>query len=651
MKFLNPAVAGGNIMPLNIYYERSTDYKTNDDTLLLIYKDMDTGKKYVESIVNPVYEVWITKEEYRDYNYMKDWIERDKCYPVKVHYRTRNAELGKVLGIPSETVKYSPYIFGYDIRIEHFYMIQFLLEYGNSIPKKLSISFLDIENDIVQVEGFPVPGEAPINMVTVMDIDSMTSYSFILRKDNLPNVSPTHRDYEKLEGIRNDFYRQFDEFEQTLPQFIQELHETNDESYGVLDYKFLIFEDEMDLLRSLWEVIRALDNDFLEIWNEPYDMQHMIERPKVFGVDPDEIIPNIEFARRQIEFVEDRNPLAHKRKHVCKTYTTVVITDDMKNYAGVRSARGKIPSLKLNAIARRELGEGKIDYSEEGSIKWLFYRNLKKFIAYNIRDVALQVGIEMKTRDTSNVYQTMYTNGVLVDEVFTSTINLTNSIRLFGWKYKEGYVFGSNRSKTFKLKGNEFIKIVDKYIQDNYGVVGALRPEMADDEEERDLEDMLLDENAYFAMFEDDVEDDEEMSETKRKKKDKYTGAFVMHPDHQQSTGFEMYGAAMKYIHEHVVDQDITSEYPTAIMIMNACNEALVGKVFFPIPDEIKVEMYPMFNFKGNERADYKLELGTFVMETYTTGDVFNMASTAFQLPTPSEVMDGIANDLSRFVA
>lgn len=86
-------------------------------------------------------------------------------------------------------------------------------------------------------------------------------------------------------------------------------------------------------------------------------------------------------------------------------------------------------------------------------------------------------------------------------------------------------------------------------------------------------------------------------------------------------------------------------------MLMNACNEALMGKVFFPVPDEIKAEIFPMFNFKGNERAEYKLELGTYVMETYTTGDVFNLGSLAFNLPTPTEVMDGIAGNLPKFIA
>ena len=65
MKFLknvDPAV--NHVMLLNIMYfnERNFD---QDDVLSVVYKDMDTGEKFVENINKPKIEVYIVKPEYR----------------------------------------------------------------------------------------------------------------------------------------------------------------------------------------------------------------------------------------------------------------------------------------------------------------------------------------------------------------------------------------------------------------------------------------------------------------------------------------------------------------------------------------------------------------------------------------------------------
>lgn len=74
MKFLEDSFNNKNIMPLNIYYN-SGGYN-NSDVIDIIFKDMDTNKKYVHTIENPKIEVWITKKEYRNYNYIKNFLKK-----------------------------------------------------------------------------------------------------------------------------------------------------------------------------------------------------------------------------------------------------------------------------------------------------------------------------------------------------------------------------------------------------------------------------------------------------------------------------------------------------------------------------------------------------------------------------------------------
>lgn len=608
MKFLDGVFDNKNIMPINIYYNRGTYEKNDDDFIDIIYKDMDTGKKHVQVIENPKVEIWITKPEYRDYEHIRNFVSKDMCYPIYVHYKTRYFEVARELGVPANEVKYSPYIFGFDHPIENFYWMHFLLEYGNTMTKRLSSGYLDIENDIIQVKGFPEPGEAPINIVTYIDAERKQSYTLILKADNIPNLDKDHPEYEYYNGLKENFWTQFTEFENNLDSFVNECHELFDDNFGVLDYHMLIFENEIDLIIALFDIIKASDNDYVSIWNSPYDMTNLIERPKVLGYDPSSIIVDERFGKREVLFVEDDNPNVHKRKHISNTYTMPTFICQMVNYAGIRSGRGRLPSVKLNFVARRELKEEKYDYSEEGgNIKTFAYRNFKKFVLYNIKDVLLQYGIGEKTKDIDNFYTTLYRNSVLPNQVFTSTSIISESLRKYLYTFKEGYVIGSNKSKIFgRDMKNDYSDIVKLIFSDEY-------------DENYDPDD----------YFDENDEDDN----------DKFDGAFVMNPRHMSSTGFKLLGKLVQFIHNHVVDFDVTSEYPTAVIIMNASNETMVGKVYFENPEDINIEIYPEFNFIGDERDKYKIDHGNFLLETYSEGDVLNVGEIFLNLPPMESIL------------
>ena len=115
MKFLEDMFDGMDLMPLNIYYNKGTFESKNDDYIDIIFKDMITGKQYVKTIDNPDIEIWITKPEFRNYNYIKNFIDKDKCNCVKMKYKTRFLTIAKLLKCPVEEAKYSPYIFQADM--------------------------------------------------------------------------------------------------------------------------------------------------------------------------------------------------------------------------------------------------------------------------------------------------------------------------------------------------------------------------------------------------------------------------------------------------------------------------------------------------------------------------------------------------------
>ncbi len=445
----------------------------------------------------------------------------------------------------------------------------------------------------------------------------MESYTLLLKADNIPEPGDNVRKNEIHKNLKDSFWKQFNEFENDLDGFIVECHELFDESFGVFNYNILIFEKEIDLIIALFDIVKASDNDYVEIWNAPYDMQNLIERPKVLGYDPSTIIVDEAFGKRSVSYKEDRNVFAHKRRHVCETYSMMTYVDQMVNYAGIRSGRGTLPSLKLNSIARAELRDEKIDYSEEGNIKYFPYKSWRKFVLYNIKDVLIQYGISQKTKDMDTFYTTIYRNAVLPNQVFTSTSIISESFRKYIYTFGEGYVMGSNKSRIFGRDTG----------MDYAGLVHAAFNQYNDDDE-YDPDDLF---------FDDDDEGDG--------KTDKFKGAFVMNPKYMTSTGYEIMGKVAQFIHEHVVDFDITSEYPTAILIMNASNETMVGKVFLEDPDSIDIKFYPGFVFVDkDEEEKYIMNPGDFLLEVYSQNDVLNFGEIFLKLP-PIDSVIGLVNE------
>ena len=251
-----------NLMLVNIIYhgpKKQTDY---NDYLDIIYKDLKTGEKKLETIESPKIEIYFAKPEARNFDYNRTFIELENAEIHVCNYKDVPFYIAKQAG--SEYVNYInnaiktgnrskiknihkyKYVFGSDYDIENWYKIQWFLNNHNDKEKPITKQFLDIEVDSIDIEGFPREGECPINAVTIVDEDSMTSFTFLLRNDKNPQIK---------------------EFEDTIDEFIQELHDAFDETYGYIDYRFYMYDDERDLIKDVFKLINTLKRDFILIWN------------------------------------------------------------------------------------------------------------------------------------------------------------------------------------------------------------------------------------------------------------------------------------------------------------------------------------------------------------------------------------------------
>jgi len=220
-----------NVMLINIIYHNKRKENNYNDYLDIITKDLTTGEKILTTIENPEMDIYFTKEEHRNYDYNKNFMEIDKTDRHRFKYKDLTRSIAKMAG-PSyenfikqsiETQNYArinnihkyKYVFGSDVDIENWYRIQWLLNYDNNKPKSVTKLFLDIEVDGRDVPGFPRDGEVPINAVTIVDEFSNQSFTFLL--DNPLNP--------QIEDFKND-----------VESFVEELHNDFDESYGELKY-------------------------------------------------------------------------------------------------------------------------------------------------------------------------------------------------------------------------------------------------------------------------------------------------------------------------------------------------------------------------------------------------------------------------------
>lgn len=599
MKFLPRALDESKLMILRTYYDSGTnDFKTPDDVLDIVYKDIDTGKIYIETLNNPKIEIYVVKPQYRTFDYYKNFIKKEECDKYLVPYKFRYAEIGKILGCSPKDAKFSKYVYQIDMDIEHFYIMQFFKEYGCKTDNKpLTLGFSDIESDIIQIEdGFPTPGETPTNAISYFDEGKDVMYTLVCVQDNVPHVPETSKKYEFYEKLRERFKKQTDDFIARIDEFKEECRKDFEETYGKIDYKIMVFEDEVSMYKAYWKIIEYCQNDYAFFWNAPYDISNLIERPRFLGIDPSEIICSPDFGPRKVKWHEDKNAQVHKRKHIFDTYTKTTFMDQMVNYAGIRSGKGKLPSVKLNAIAKNELKDEKLDYSEYGNIKMFPYYDWWKFIKYNIKDVLLQVGIERKTHDANYIYLVMTTSSLKPSEVFTSTTVVGNDLRLFA-DMESGMVMGSNKNKLFKVPKTE--------------------------------------------------------EQIKEEKKDKFAGAFVMNPGHCSSTGYVLLGSLNKYIHDHAIDFDITSEYPTGMLIMNSSNETMVGKVYLEDPDSIEIKLYEnMYIIDGDDQVIYNktADKSNLMVEGLSENNPTAFGETFFHLPSFTQIATHIEDNIEDFI-
>jgi len=472
--------AGSNLTILNtiyLYPTKDENDKWSKDKLLIIFKDNVTGEKHYEEIETPDYEFYMAKsDEFIDHNLL--FIEKDKVDKISTPYNSLAKKVAELTGntefyydnirngnrYANNKLYTHPKIFMADQNIEDHYRFRFSNTYQNPIIQ-VSKAFFDIEVDTIKMRGdFPDMGECPINAISVISEVTNKVYIFLLRNKENPLIQ------EFEDSIDDELFKELKEFvKANVGGWKNEKRAGLDE----LDYEFMFYDEEIKLIQDLFILFNTTKPDFILVWNMAFDMTYIIERIKMLGYNPEDIICHPDFKTRTAQYYKDtRNENDFSKRGdsaIISSYS--VYMDQLISFASRRRGQHAYPDYKLDTIGNIIADVGKLDYSDiTTSISKLPYLNYKVFVFYNIMDTIVQKCIENKTADVEYAFNKCLINNTRYSKCHRQTIYLVNrGVKEF---YKDDFIMGCNNNK-YNEKSEKFpgAFVADPSKVDAYGKI------------------------------------------------------------------------------------------------------------------------------------------------------------------------------------
>lgn len=447
---------GSDLTLLNTIYKypsKQDNGKWDKGAITLVYKDNLTGNKYNETFDNPEYEYYMAKEEtiIENNELFRDEQDLEKIIVPYVDLEKDIAERTGNLNFYYENIKSGnrsankklhthARVFNSDINIEDHYRFRFSKLYTNEqIP--ISKTFFDIEADTINMRGdFPEMGECPINAVSLINELDKRIYVFLLRNPRNPLIQEFEDEVNtgSVHSELNNFIRE------AIGGWKQEVRFGLDK----FDYKFMFYDEEIQLIQELFMVINWFKPDFVLAWNMGFDIPYIIERLKNIGYNPGDIMCHPDFKYKQCKYViDERNKdIFAERGDFSEISSYSVFTDQMIHFASRRKGQSAFQSFKLDYIGQVMTKVRKLDYSHiTTKLAELPYKDYKTFVFYNIMDTIVQYCIEKKTGDIEYIFSKCLINNTRYSKGHRQTIYLPN--RACKEFYKDGFVLGNNANK------------------------------------------------------------------------------------------------------------------------------------------------------------------------------------------------------------
>ena len=456
---------GSNLTIINTAYigRERLENEFLKDYLMILFRDNDTGAKLSHIIEEPLYTFYCLSDEYKTPSYTRFFIEKDKVVPCTCKYADLIKAIAEATGRIDEFMENvksgnnkdnkkfhtDPRIFLSDMNVENYYRFLFSLSYTNEIFK-LSKGYMDIETDISYCNNqFPEPGEVPINAIAYCDESTEKVYQFIYNDKRNPLVE------QYKQSVQNG--NVLSELKQFVIDAVGGYHKAVKFGLDKFEYVIVFFDNELELIKSMFDTIKALTPDFVEFWNMEFDFSFILARLEKLGVDPLDIICDSRIPYKFGKYyVDEKNKNDYAERGDFATISSFTIWfDQMITFASRRKGRGRYQSFKLDAIGEEVAGVRKLDYSHiTNNIGMLPYLDMKTFSFYNVMDVIVQKCIEHTTQDLEYVFTKCLVNNTIYSKCHRQSIYLANRFAKDFYEY--GYIIGNNKNKWNEKPATKF---------------------------------------------------------------------------------------------------------------------------------------------------------------------------------------------------
>lgn len=396
--------------------------------------------EYIDAIRiynDPMRPFWITKPQFRNHDYKKEFGDIDKCDQYLCHDSELEEKLASALGYYSRRptnlrqLCNSPYVYGADIETAVLIKQTYLRRMPVGVIPKLTIGSLDIENEVL--------GDQRINIITFAHEDKI--FTGVLK------------DCAQIE-YEIDKFR-----DATKEEFLQVIYRLLGFYFERYHFKLEleILPTEVDLIKWIFRCIHQCKTDFIGIWNMSYDIPKIIDRLQKNHLSESEIEdilchPDVPKQYRLVSWYYDSKEVQHytDKWHWFSLAGYSQFMDSMCAYARLRKVSGRDSSYSLDSISTKELGHGKLHFGAITNHAYTQKHHFLEYTAYNINDAMLLILMEWQNNDMTAIAG--LSGQSTINQFSRQTVLLKN----------DAYVYGKSKGKIPASAGVNMFTPFDK---------------------------------------------------------------------------------------------------------------------------------------------------------------------------------------------
>ena len=451
-KLRNPEYPEGSIL-------FDVRYHYNPECFEVVYFNPITNQlevEYEEAII----DIWFLKEEYRTNIYQIAHAPIDQCYPVfckpsqvpKVIAQNIGGEWAEYFNnnsgqIPNKEMKdhmcQCPWVFKADFTPDVYYRLNWMKKYGEECDvSNVTFGLLDIETDVLdrtidvkKIDEAP----QPVNAISIILPHVKICALLVL------GPRPKYKLHEKFHPLLEKQQKAFDWLVNHQEEFKEKIVSTDkDNQKYISDYDIRVhifdFEDEIKMIKTAFDYINKYRPMFMMSWNAKFDDNYLMSRIMYLGYDPVDFIIPEEFKTKMLYYKEDNSKnFAIKTSRdwfFSSTYSVYIC--QMRLFAAIRKSQQERRSYSLSSVGRDMAKIDKLTNTKSGTFREFAYTDFINFLLYNVRDVVVQLAIELSCNDCQSLVSRSYMFATQYSKCFQET-HIVRNIREFIFE-QEGFV-------------------------------------------------------------------------------------------------------------------------------------------------------------------------------------------------------------------